>query len=338
MVANVPKIAAHLSIIVVGLVLSLCFIVLLLVIVNSSVGAPAVLSDPGNPFWLFATRRSFFVYETVLAGMLGAYLGEIFQIGGFKTEAELRAYGQQFFVALFLGGASAVVVGVLFPLVVLGKFEDGDKINSWTLVAAAGIAGNRARGAFAQVDAVIARLLADFEPNIDSAAISKSVKAGVQEAFAVPPPVKYEGLAAVNVLRNNESVLDGEGNAKYARLEHGYEFELRVNFAPNKSALGPNFYGVFKSIAIREGDDEPVVPFRLTIDFGFIELPLAERNIAVPTNAASAVESFKFTVPYLEPGAATDDSSPSRHPEISVSIYQNTRYFDTIVIPTDVRT
>jgi hypothetical protein len=327
------------SIVLIGLALSLCFIFLLLVIVNSAADAKTAAADESRPFWMFFTRRSFFVYETVLAGMLGAYLGEIFQIGGLKTEAELRAYGQRFFVALFLGGAAAIVVGVLFPLVVLGEFE-GNKINSWTLVAAAGIAGNRARDAFSQVDAVLARLLANFEPNIDGTAISKSVKVGVQEAFAIPPPVQYVGLAAANVFRNNESVLTVEGEARSARLEHGADFELRVNFVPSPSALGTSFRGISKPVAIREGESQPVVSFRLLVDFGFIALPLEERAVAVPANAASTVETFKFSVPFLEETSASvaDSSVPSRQREISVSIYQHTRYFDTIIIPVDMPT
>ena len=322
------------SIVLTGFALSLYFIALLLVIVNSSGKSKAATNDESHPFWMLFTRRSFFVYETVLAGMLGAYLGEIFQIGKFKTEAELEAYRQRFFVALFFGGAAAIVVGILFPLVVLGQFE-GSAINSWTLVAAAGIAGNRARDAFSQVDAVLARLLENFEPNFDSTAISKSVTVGVKEAFATPPPVQYEGLAVINILRNNESVINANGKSISAELTYSEPFELKVNFVPSLSALAPSFRGVSRSLAIREGESQPFVPFRLSVDFGFAELPLAERTIAVPVDGVSGVETFKFDVPIRPPPAtpSPDSSVPVRQREITVSIYQHTRYFDTIAIP-----
>ena len=322
--------AVHSWIIVIGVLLSLAFIVLLLVIVNSPTDIQNMASEANRPLWFWFSRRSYFVYETVLSGMLGAYLGEIFQIGGLKTEIELRAYGQRFIAALFLGGAAAVVVGVLFPLVVLGEFE-GRGINSWTLVAAAGIAGNRARDAFSQVESVIARLLADFEPNIDSAAISRSVKAGVQEAFAVPPPVKYQGLAAADVFRSNESVITSKSDQKFAELMRGSEFELKVYFAADSGTLGTTFEGWSKSIAIREGDSHAMVPFRLQIDFGFIALPLAERDILVAAQGTLSVETFKFTVPLLETPTSPADkvSTPKATSAKSASRYINTPAIST---------
>ncbi len=328
-------------ILVTGVVLSLSFIFLLLIIVNSPAATQSALSEGGQWVRTFLTRRSLFVYETALAGMLGAYIGELSQIGALKTETELRAYGQRFFVALFLGGAAAIVVGVLFPLVVLGDFE-GDKINSWTLVAASGIAGNRARDAFSQVEGVIRRLLADFEPTIDSVAISNSVKAGVQEAFAVPPPIRYEGLAAADVLRNNESVIDVETGRATLALGYGTEFELTVRFVPSQSQLGAYFRGLFKTISIRDGSSQSAVPFRLLVDLDFGSPPLAERSLLVPVNAVSSLETFTFNVPISESQAQipAEDQGQEQSPrrEIVVSIYQHTRYFDAIVIPVELRT
>jgi hypothetical protein len=341
--------STHLYILLVGLLLSACFIFFLLIIVNSALNfsenhisaAPAGFAPNVSPHETFTTRRSYFVYETLLAGMLGAYLGEIFQIGTLKTDAELRAYGQRFMAALFLGGAAAIVVGVLFPLVVLGMFE-GEKINSWTLVAAAGIAGNRARDAFSQVENVIARLLANFEPHLDNAAISESVKVGLQEAFAGPLPVKYHGLIATDVTGYNESVILSDGDTRIARLEYDREYELRVQFAVDESLLYTVRRGVLKTISIRDGDDQAMVPFRLLVDFGFISLPPEERMIMAPSKGASGVETFFFKVPSQSPrvdeeaGAHSGGPTPSEarlRPEISITIYQQLRYFDTVVLP-----
>jgi hypothetical protein len=327
------------QILVMGLLLSLLFILLLLIIVNSP-HIPSELQGAASDSatrsgGAFFTRRSYFVYETLLAGMLGAYLGEIFQIGGRKTKDELRTYRQRFWAALFLGGAAAIVVGVLFPLVVLGEFE-GREINSWTLVAAAGLAGNRARNVLSQVEDAISRLLTNFNPRFNEAAISNSVKTGLQEALAAPPPIKYQGFVAIDVFNSNGSVTSFDDGIKTAQLKPGSQFELRVQFAPTESELSA-LNGESRPIAIREGDELPLVPFRLFVDFGLIALRPEERTIDVPHRGVSGVEIFTFTVPVsaqLPLAVATDSPSlkDEVRGEINVSIYQHARYFDTVAL------
>ena len=317
----------HLKIVLVGCALSFAFILLLLIIVNSSPTpdtANTAVLDLSGIISLLKTRRSYFVYETLLAGMLGAYISEIFHIGSMKTDAELSGHSLQFGVSLFVGGAAAIIVGVLFPLVVLGRFE-GAEINSWTLVAASGLAGNRSRAALSQVETVLGRLLASFEPHLD-AAISDTVRVGVQEALAVRPPVRYDGFVAADIMRSNESVW--RSDSAVAQLEPGAQFELIVQFAPDKQRLGSAARGVVKTITISEGESQSSVPFRLLVDFGFVELAPEERTIVVPRSAPSEVQTFTFMAP------SDSRYSEGRQPrEISVSVYQYTRYFESCLLP-----
>jgi hypothetical protein len=335
---------SYAGIVLTGLVLSLAFILLLLIIVNLPITEAAESTTEAGFWdqirWIFTTRRSNFLYEILLAGMLGAYLGEIVRIAGITPPAEPPISALQFEAALFLGGAAAITSAVLIPLVVLGRFE-GPDINSWTLVAVAGIIGNRARDAFSRIENTIAHLLASFEPHLDTAKISESVKTSIHEAFAVPPPVNYEGFLAMDVTHSNESVVGSEEtNARVARLRRGEMFELRVQFAPDSPLMGR---GVIKAIRVRGGDDQQIVPFRLLVDFGFVEVFPEERRVSVPRRSASAMETFNFVVPLLEgksppPGRGHSESTPPevRRPEISVSVYQHARYFDSLVLPVTV--
>jgi hypothetical protein len=329
-----------------GLLLILTFLLLLLVIVNSAptdqVQQTSLPSRLPWIVWIFTTRRSAFVYETLVAGMLGAYLGELSRIADVKARANSPEYTLHFRGALFLGGTAAIVTGVLLPLVVLDKFE-GQGINSWTLVAAGGIAGNLARGSFSRAESTITRLLASFESRFDRTTISESVKTGIQEAFAVPQPINYEGFLAMDVTRSNESVIaPAEKDGNVARLQRGEPFELRVQFASEKSLNGSLEHGIVKPISIRGGDDQPqAVPFRLLVDFGFVEVAPEERIVTVPRRGPSAIERFTFLVP-VEHVLGSLDNSLSPHsrfqPEICVSIYQHARYFDSVVLPVTIRT
>jgi hypothetical protein len=316
-----------------GLQLSIAFILLLLIIVNADepVDSSSYLRS------IFLTRRSYFLYETLIAGLLGAYLGEIFRLSTTGTRGEQLERGGRFAATLFLGGAAAIVVGVLFPLVVLGQFE-GPKINSWTLVLAGGIAGNQARSALSKVEDVIARMLASFHPSLDTTVIADSVTAGVQKAFAGPEPVKYQGFVAMNVVRNHESVLKSDANgSRIASLQRNEPIEVEVQFATKEMEFGPIRSGIIRPLNVSRGDEtSALVPFRLLVDFGFAELAPVEREITVPRNGKSLVETFAFTVP--EPKVTSDPTKPEDQfpSQISVSVYQHSRYFDSCVVSTSV--
>jgi hypothetical protein len=321
----------------IGFLLSLAFVILLLIIVNAPPGddvEPNIKTSP-NP-QLFWTRRSQFVYETLLAGLLGAYIAELFRIHTIQSIRELSEYGQQFMAALFLGGSAAMGVGVLFPLVVLGRFE-GTGINSWTLVAAGGLAGYRARSALSHLSNVITHMLSRF----DTMEISRSIKEGMQEVLAQPLPVRYDGFLAVDVTRSNESVIiEGDPGDKIARLERGKEFAVQVQFAHDKIQLGAPGRGIVRPINVQDGDDSPAsAPFRLLVDFGFAEVPPAERIVDAPRRTESKVESFAFTVPESSQEArASQEASSPRYLDlgISVSVYQRNRFFDACVLPAKV--
>jgi hypothetical protein len=269
--------------------------------------------------------------------MLGAYLGEISRSADVTATAKSPEYTVHFRAALFLGGTAAIVTGVVLPLVVFDSFE-GPGINSWTLVAAGGVAGNLARGAFSRMESTIARLLTSFESRFDRTTISESVKTGIHEAFAVPQPINYEGFLAADVTRSNESVIAKvEEDGRVAQVRHGEAFELRVQFAPEKSIKGFSEYAVVKPISIRGFDDTPpTVTFRLLVDFGFVDVPPEERVLTMPRHGPSALEKFVFSVPIKQVPDRLDGSVAPHEgfqPEICVSVYQHSRYFDSVVLP-----
>jgi hypothetical protein len=336
-----------------GILLSLSFVLLLILIVNSpptlivnSAPTDQTPSAPLRPGWMpwivwaFTTRRSAFVYETLIAGMLGAYIGEISRLNDIKAGATSSEYSLHFRTALFLGGTAGIVVGVLLPLVVFNNFE-GPGINSWTLVAAGGISGNLARGAFSRIETTIAKLLSNFESRFDSTKISESVRTGIHDAFAVPQPINYEGFVAIDVTRSNESVISQpEQYGDLARLQRGETFELRIQFGSERSIEGFSMQRVVKSISIRGCDDQPqTVQFRLFVDFGFVDVPPEERIMTVPRSGVSAIETFGFLVPVARQQNGLDKSvSPRERPqtEISVSIYQQAHFFESVVLPVTI--
>lgn len=313
----------ELQIAVLGLQLSLFFLILLLIIVNM---------DGHDSPSIFLTRRSYFVYETLLAGVLGAYLSEISRRASTELPRDMPGRNGRFATVLLLGGAAGIIVGVLFPLVVLGQFE-GPNINSWTLVVAGGIAGNQARSALSQVEEVIARMLDGFRPNMDTAAIVDSVKVGVKQAFAGPELVKYEGFISMDVVENRESLVRSDGQMKFAFLPHEALLEVRVQFAPKEADFDYPSSGVIKHIDIAKGSESALVPFRLLVDFGFAELAPVEREVAISRYSKSQVETFPFTIPVpaRRSEATTEEQFPS---QISVSVYQHSRYFDSCIIAT----
>lgn len=321
-----------------GLTLICGFIVLLIIIVNT----PEAM-DAASTFEQFWTRRSLLVYETLLAGMLGAYISEIFRLGAVK-DPDLGQNWRALLVALFLGACAAIMVGVLFPLVILGRFE-GNAINSWTLVAAAGIAGNRARSALSEVELAVARLLEGLAPQIDQAALSQSVKAGLQEVLNQKPPVKYEGYVAVDVTTHNESVLTDQGQQeRIARLDPGREYSIQVQFAPERGSLAALNTAVIKALNIREGEEAATASFRVLVDFGFVGIAPVERLIDAPRRRASVMETFAFTAPEAPPEISSELPSgdsrkppPPLQPGVSVSIYQNARFFEACVMPIVLR-
>ena len=281
------------------------------------------------------SRRSFFIYATLLAGMLGAYISEISRLGEVREGVEPGDFFVRFVAALFLGGSTSVLIGVLLPLVVLDKFE-GPGINSWTLVAAGGIAGHFASGVLSRADSAVARLLASFESRFDKTTISESVRTGITEALSVPAPTNYEGFFAADVTRFDESVVrrSEEGTAM-AWLKHGEAYNLRVQFSADRSLFEWANRGVAKALTIRQGNDEPkTVAFRLFVDFGLVDVPPVERVVTVPRKGAAAVETFSFSVP-AHTITSTERSGPSvskYRPEMSVSVYQQGRYFDSLVL------
>jgi hypothetical protein len=318
-----------------GLTLIVSFIVLLIIIVNTPEAADTAAQ---STFEQFRTRPSLLVYETLLAGMLGAYISEIFGLGAGEAP-DSGQYLRALLGALFLGACAAIVVGVLFPLVILGRFE-GKEINSWTLVAAAGIAGNRARSALAEIELRVQRLLEGLAPRIDQAALSQSVKAGLQEVLSQKLPVKYDGYVAVDITANNESVLQrGDQEERLVRLERGRNYSIQVQFAPDRNSWTAFDKAMVKAINIREGEEAATAPFRVLVDFGFVGIAPAERLIEAPRHGASTVEVFAFTVPRAESQISYETlpsdipQPPPLQPGVSVSIYQNTRFFEACVMP-----
>jgi hypothetical protein len=162
-----------------------------------------------------------------------------------------------------------------------------------------------------------------------------------QEIFAVPQPViNYEGYLIINVTRFNlmQSVIACvENDGCVAELERGGQFELSVQFTPHKPLTETPQLGIAKFISIRGGDTQPqTVSFRLFVDFGFVEIPPEERIIPVPAYRASTIERFPFLVPFVERETSVPPEISLR-PEICVSVYQQTRYFDSCVLPVAVQ-
>jgi hypothetical protein len=182
--------------------------------------------------------------------------------------------------------------------------------------------------------------------------MKESVVDGVRDVLAIREPVNYEGVIALDIARFNESAIGWEKpDGRVARLQRGEAYELHVQFAPDKLLIGSPARGVVKSIDIRDGDDQPkMIPFRLLVDFGFIELSPEERTVTVPRDRASTVELFPFSVPSAKQQSSSYSADVTAavggrlppderlQPEISVSVYQHGRYLETCVLPIAVPT
>jgi hypothetical protein len=238
---------------------------------------------------------------------------------------------------LILGGFAALFVGVLIPLVLLGRYE-GDNINTWLLVTLGGLAGYRARDALSGLDRRIASLLEGFAPEIDQSALAETVRAGVHEAFTPPTPIDYHGLVNIDVTDGVDSVISEES----AQLQSGKEYQLKIQFHPNEVfADTASFQGITCPIHINGTSEPSSIPFRVLVDFGFARLPAEEREIVAERYVSSKIESFTFNVPELRAVQLGDEAASSiqeatRPRNINVSIYQQNRFCTTCTLNINV--
>ncbi|MDI5929028.1 hypothetical protein [Rhizobium leguminosarum] len=337
------------SILLIGLSLSLVFFVILIILLNhgGSASPPAdgdasaypqdILGEYNIPDVIryFFSIHSLYCYEVIIAGMIGSFLQEVSGTNIGQNGSDSR----RLLLSLFFGAALAVVGGILLPQAI-GRPNAGPYFHSWTLVLIGGFAGAQSRRFFGGTEATLAKLLEKYSAPIDAQEISKAVTTEIKDAFALPQAVNYEGYVNVDIVKIGHSIIsDGK-----ATLTLGTEYKVNISFNENSehgSAAG-------KLLRISGGVDDSLVPLRLVVDFGFVRLPPQEREIEIPRYGPANV-----VVPFVTPvvnktetinGLTEDETkieileSAQQQKEVSVIIYQHSRFVEIQAIPFEVST
>jgi hypothetical protein len=227
------------------------------------------------------------------------------------------------------------------------------------------MAGYWSRSALGDLAGVASRLLAQLAQPIGEEAreqINQSIRTGVREAIAPPRLANYDGYLLVDiieadsprssdisgprsrVLRQPTSVITGEA---VAHLSFGTRYLLVVSFTTAvPTAGGREDAPIVKPVHIKDGIDQPTVPFRLYVDFGSVRIPIAERELAVPRTGESQAANFEFTPPaparspdVQTPSETTETRSPTAATQpLSIAIYQHGTFCEICHVPQEIET
>jgi hypothetical protein len=315
--------------------------------------APATLAFE-RLYHVFTSRSAVIIYGILLAGILGSFLRHL--LVRFRTDtpgAQQASSLTDLGAHLLVGASAAFIIAVLLPLALIRGGPDipvskmaetetilDQRLNVWALLILAGVVGYWSRSVLGDLAAMMSRLWAQVGRPFEEVQeqITKSVRIGVQDAMSPPKLVNYDGFIIVDVVttdRNTVSVIvkpEGAPDDHLIRLKPGREYQLEVSFSDSPTPMSS---ALVKHLRIQGGIEDPIVPFRLHIDFGAVRIPIAERRISVPRSGASETAKFRFTPfppsqPASQPaGDLTLDesgrtsSSPGILPPISVAVYQH---------------
>jgi hypothetical protein len=160
------------------------------------------------------------------------------------------------------------------------------------------------------------------------------VRESFEEAMAIPKPVNYAGTVTIDVVdefgqslvplqgkptpkatksREAPKIDASDGGSPTIQLRAGSHCRVLISFVPHGLNDASLARPVRVPLRIEGGNTRRSVPLQVTLDAGFVEVPLQEQTMTVPYSASSAaLPDFTFTTPThgLTPPEMSDDLVP----------------------------
>ena len=294
---------------------------------------------------IFASKSSIIVYGVILAGLLGSLLNHLVFRRDTTSIATLRESLAQFAAQLLVGMSIAFITSILLPLALMqGRYPQntiGLYINSWSLLLLGGLSGYLSRSVLPDLTDAMSRVLAQSAGPLSDQVkteIVDSIRTGVKDAVLPRALANYAGFVSVDIVPGRDRALGStlpllrEG---IVAVEPGRPYRLEMFFSTGSPPAGPGASPrLLRPISIEGGVEESEIPFDVTIDFGYVSIPLGQRQLAAPRNGTSQTIAFDFTTPTAtgEPIPSAGVAEEAGPESISISIYQRGTFCKNVEI------